>query len=64
MPRYQVFQTSLARMVLEYHANVILSVDLPLGKRTYSLHGGYASTPDRAVQLAALAGLTIIRIAS
>ena len=56
-----MFQTLLARMVHEYHANVIMSVDLPLGKHTYSLHGGYASTPDHAVQLAAVAGLTIIR---
>ena len=60
MPRYQVSQTPLAGLVLEYHANVLLSVDLPLGKRTYSLRGGYASTSECAVHLAALAGLTIL----
>jgi hypothetical protein len=58
---YQVFQIPLAGLVLEYHANVLLSIDVPLGKRTYSLHVGYASTPERAIQLAALAGLTVLR---
>ena len=60
MPRYQVFQTPLAGLVLEYHANVLPSVTLPIGKRTYSLHGGYASTPEHAIQLDALEGLTFL----
>ena len=61
MPRYQVFQTPLGGLVLEYRANVFMAVNLSIGKRTYNFHGGYASTPDRAVQLAALAGLTGLR---
>ena len=32
-----------------------------MGNRAYSFRGGYASTPDRAVQLAALASLTVFR---
>jgi len=29
--------------------------------RTYSFHGGYDATPERAVQLAAMAGITGVR---
>ena len=61
MPRYQVFQTPLGGLVLEYRANVFMAVNLSIGRRTYNFHGGYASTPDRVVQLAALVGLTGLR---
>ena len=61
MPQYQVFQTPIGGVVLEYHASVQLTARLPLGNRVYSFRGGYASTADRAVQLAALAGLTVLR---
>ena len=56
-PWYQVFQIPLGGMILEYHAIVFMFVDLPIGRRTYNFHGGYASTPDLAVQLATLAAL-------
>jgi hypothetical protein len=61
MPRYQVFQTPIGGVVFEYQASVQLTANFPLGHRAYSFRGGYASTPDRAVQLAALAGLTVLR---
>ena len=61
VPRYQVLQTPLEGPVLEYHAKVFMAVNLPIGTRTYNFHGGYASTPDRAVQLAAMVGLTGLR---
>ena len=61
VPRYQVLQTSLRGPVLEYHAHVFMAVHLSIGMRTYNFQGGHASTPDRAIQLAALAGLTGLR---
>ena len=61
VPRYQVLQTSLGGPILEYHAKVFMAVNLPIGTRTYNFQGGHASTPDRAIQLAALAGLTGLR---
>jgi hypothetical protein len=61
MPWYQVFQIPIGGVLLEYQASVQLTVNLPLGNRAYSFRGGYASTPDRAVQIAALAGLTVLR---
>ena len=52
-PHYQVFQFSAGGRIQEYVAHVHLSTSIPVGKRTYSFHGGYDATPERAVQLAA-----------
>ena len=61
MPRYQVFQAPLGGSVLEYSAVVFLEASLPLGRHAYSFRGGHAATTDRAIQLAALTGLTSLR---
>ena len=61
MPRYQVFRTPLEGSVLEYRADVFMEASLPLGRQTFSFRGGHAATTDRAIQLAALAGLTSLR---
>src|SRR4051812_35565989 len=61
MPRYQVFRVPLEASVLEYRADFFTEASLPLGKQTYSFRGGHAATTDRAIQLAALAGLTSLR---
>ena len=60
-PHYQVFQFSAGGRIREYVAHVHLSAPIPAGKCTYSLHGGYGATPERAVQLAAMAGVTGLR---
>ena len=59
--RYQVSQMPLGGQLLEYHANVFMTANLPIGMRTYNFHGGSASTPHRVVQLAALASLLGLR---
>ena len=60
-PHYQVFQFSAGGRIREYIAHVHLSAPIPVGKRTYSFHGGYGATPEHAVQLAAMAGITGLR---
>ena len=57
-PHYQVFQFSTGGRILEYVAHVHLSAPIPVGKRTYSFHGGYGPTPEHAIQLAAMVGMT------
>src|SRR3954471_21321447 len=57
VPRYQVSQMPLGGQILEYRANFFMTTNLPIGVRTYNFQGGPASTPGRAVQLVALAGL-------
>src|SRR4051812_33824891 len=61
MPRYQVFRVPLEGSVFEYRADVFMEASLTLGRQTYSFRGGHAATTDRAIQLAALAGLTSLR---
>ena len=61
MPRYQVFRVPLEGSVVEYRADVFMEASLPLGRQTFSFRGGHAATTDRAIQLAALAGLTSLR---
>ena len=56
-PHYQVFQFSVGGRIQEYVAHVHLSAPIPVGKRTYSFHGGYGATPERTIQLAAMAGV-------
>src|SRR3954464_9762072 len=60
-PRYQVSQTPNGGPLLEYRANVYMSATSPIGVRSYNFQGGPASTPDRAIQLAAMAGLLGLR---
>ena len=60
-PHYQVFQFSAGGRIREYVAHVHLSAPIPAGKRTYSFHGGYGTTPEHAVQLAAMARVTGLR---
>src|ERR1043165_5912512 len=57
LPRYQVTQTPIGGQLLEYRAHVYLTATVPTGVHSYNLQGGPGSTPDRAIQLAALAGL-------
>src|SRR3954469_12072552 len=57
LPRYQVSLTPIGGQLLEYRANVYVAATIPIGVRSYNFQGGPASTPDRAIQLAALAGL-------
>ena len=61
MPRYRVFQAPLGGSVFEYHAEVFLEAGLPFGRHIYHFRGGHAATTDRAIQLAALSGLTGLR---
>ena len=56
-PHYQVFQFSVGGRIREYVAHVHLSAPIPVGKRTYSFHGGYDATPRRDIQLAAMAAI-------
>ena len=60
-PPYQVFQFSAGGRILEYVAHVYLSTPIPIGKRTYSFHGGYGATPENVVQLSAMAAITGLR---
>src|SRR3954462_12535921 len=61
LPRYQVSQAPIGGQLLEYRANVYVAATIPIGVRSYNFQGGPASTPDRAIQLAALAGLLGLR---
>src|SRR3954468_23039217 len=61
MPRYQEFRVPLEGSVLEYRADVFMEASLPLGRQTYSFRGGHVATTNRAIQLAALAGLMSLR---
>src|ERR1041384_4500693 len=61
LPRYQVAQTPIGGQLLEYRASVYLTAPVPTGVRSYNFQGGPGSTPDRAIQLAALAGLLGLR---
>src|ERR1043165_5697056 len=57
LPRYQVSQAPIGGQLLEYRASVYLTAPVPTGVRSYNFQGGPGSTPDRAIQLVALAGL-------
>src|SRR3954470_16729369 len=61
LPKYQVSQTPIGGPLLEYRANVYVSATIPIGVRSYNFQGGPASTPNRAIKLAALAGLLGLR---
>ena len=60
-PHYQVLQFSAGGRILEYVAHVHLSAPIPIGKHTYSFHGGYGATPEQAVHLAAMAAIISLR---
>src|ERR1041385_1906209 len=57
IPRYQVSQTPIGGQLLEFCANIYVAATIPIGVPSYNFQGGPASTPDRAIQLSALAGL-------
>ena len=57
-PQYQVSQFSARGRILEYVAHVHMSTPIPVGKRTYSFHGGYDATLEHAIQLAAMTAIT------
>jgi len=61
LPRYQVTQTPIGGQLLEYRASVSMTASVPTGVRSYNFQGGPGSTPDRAIHLAALAGLIGLR---
>src|SRR3954469_4862376 len=61
LPRYQVSQAPIGGQLLEYRASVYVTATIPIGVRSYNFQGGPGSTPDRAIQLAALAGLLGLR---
>src|SRR3954469_5728410 len=61
LPRYQVSQTPIGGQLLEYRNNVYLTATIPIGVRSYNFQGGPAPTPDRAIQLSALAALLGLR---
>src|SRR3954467_5195196 len=61
LPRYQVSQMPIGGQLFEYRASVYVAATIPIGVRSYNFQGGPASTPDRAIQLAAMAGLLGLR---
>src|SRR3954471_2521116 len=61
LPRYQVYQTPIGGQLLEYRASVFMTSTVRTGVHTYNFQGGPGSTPDRAIQLVALAGLLGLR---
>src|SRR3954469_963583 len=61
LPRYQVSLTPIGGQLLEYRASVYVTATIPIGVRSYNFQGGPGSTPDHAIQLAALAGLLDLR---
>src|SRR4051812_16797964 len=61
LPRYQVSQTPIGGQLLEYRASVFVTATVPTGVHSYNFQGGPSSTPHRAIQLAALAGLLGLR---
>src|SRR3954463_6161127 len=61
LSRYQVSQTPIGGQLHECRASVYLTAPIPTGVRSYNFQGGPGSTPDRAIQLAASAGLLGLR---
>src|SRR3954469_12035836 len=61
LPRYQVSQAPIGGQLFEYCANVYVAATIPIDVCSYNFQGGPASTPDRAIQLAAMAGLLGLR---
>src|SRR3954462_9315091 len=61
LPRYQVSLAPIRGQLFEYRASVYVAATIPIGVRSYNFQGGPASTPDRAIQLAAMAGLLGLR---
>src|SRR3954466_16276500 len=59
LPRYQVSQTRSGGQLLEYRASVYLTALVPTGAGDFNFQGGPGSTLNRAIQLAALAGLRV-----
>src|SRR3990170_8603859 len=60
-PVYQVFQEQLAESVYEYHAVAYLTATSDIGSSSRSSKGGVASTPELAIQFAAMEAITDLR---
>jgi hypothetical protein len=60
-PVYQVFREQLAESVYEYHAEAFMIASSELGCYSRSTKGGTASTPDLAIEFAAMEALTDLR---
>src|SRR3990170_2003250 len=60
-PVYQVFQEQLAESVYEYHAAAYLTASSDIGSSSRSSKGGVASTPELAIQFAAMEAITDLR---
>jgi len=60
-PVYQVYRDQLAESVNEYHAVAYLTATSDIGSSSRSAKGGVASTPELAIQFAAMEAITDLR---
>ena len=60
-PVYQVYREELTDFVHEYRAEVFLFTSSPIGSLSRSTKGGPASTPEQAIQFAAVDALLDLR---
>ena len=60
-PVYQVYREQIADTVYEYYAEAFLFASSEVGSYSRSSKGGTASTPNQAIQFAALEALTDLR---
>src|SRR3990170_219503 len=60
-PVYQVFREQLGESVYEYHAVAYMTATSDIGSSSRSSKGGVASTPELAIQLAAMEAITDLR---
>src|SRR3989337_2029531 len=60
-PVYQVFREQLGESVYEYHAVAYLTATSDIGSSSRSSKGGVASTPELAIQFAAMEAITDLR---
>ena len=58
---YQVFREQLAESVYEYHAEAFMVACSDIGCYSRSTKGGTASTPELAIEFAAMEALTDLR---
>src|SRR3990170_7585699 len=60
-PVYQVFREQLGESVFEYHAVAHMTATSDIGSSSRSSKGGVASTPELAIQFAAMEAITDLR---
>ncbi|KAI5021827.1 hypothetical protein ZWY2020_058557 [Hordeum vulgare] len=60
-PVYQVFREQLTESVYEFHAQIYLVVSSDIGTYSRSTKGEMTSTPEIAIQFAAMEALTDLR---